>query len=47
MQIEIEMKCGGEDISRVVWEIVTMGSKICSLYVKEVSLRELFSRIVV
>lgn len=47
IQIEIEMKPGVGDISQVVGEIITMGGKICSLYEKETSLRELFARIII
>ncbi len=46
VQIEIETSDGDGKISRVIKEIVDMEGEICSFYEKEISMEELFSKII-
>lgn len=46
VQIEIKTSDSNGDIFQIVKEIVNMGGKICSFYEKEISLGELFSKVV-
>ena len=46
IQIEVETIDGDGSVSQVVKEIVDMGGKIYSFYEKEISLEELFSKVI-
>lgn len=46
IEIKTETREGHEDVFQIIKEIVDMGGKICSFYEKEISLREMFSRVV-
>lgn len=46
IEIKTETREGHEDVFQIIKEIVDMGGKICSFYKKEISLREMFSRVV-
>jgi len=45
IRIEVEIEGGNTNTTRVVKEIINQGGEFLSLYEKESSLRELFSRI--